>query len=258
MATARYVGRHVALLALATTACTAQHFDQTSPRAGVADAAGVTSVRIIAGAGWLRIEGRSGATQVRATGIAHASSQELLRRIQLTVTRAGDVVTVVATVPPDVQSIGQAAALDLTIELPPTLALDVADGSGETIVRNVGALTIANTSGNVEIDGVAGPLDLRDGAGDLQAADIRGDVHVIDGGGAMYISNVHGSVRIPVDGAGEVQVAGVSGDLLIGRKQSGEVSVRDVGGDFIVDASGSGSIQYHGVRGHVSVAGRAR
>ncbi len=242
----------VSLLGL-SAACRARRYDITETRTGDADATGVTTATISAGAGWLRIEGNPRATTVRATGIAHASSPAILGRIHLSVTRTGNTIQVTADVPDDAQAIGQAAALDLTIEVPASLALTVRDQSGETIVRNVGPLNIIDEGGGLDIDGVTGDLDIHDGSGELQVADVRGNVRIVDGAGGIYISNVHGSVDIPKDGSGEIQVADVTGSLSIGSKQSGEVAARDVGGNFVVDAKGSGSVEYHGIRGQVTV-----
>lgn len=249
-----YTGSAVAL----ASGCTTRHYDVTSKRTGTANGAGATEVRIAAGAGWLRIEGRSGLTQLRASGIAHASSRGLLDQIRLTVTRTGSVVSVVATVPTDVEPVGQAAALDLTIDVPAGLALRVVDNSGETVIRDVGPLSIADYNGGLEIEGVTGDLDVEDGSGDLQVSNVHGHVHIVDGPGAIYVAHVDGSVDIPTDGAGEIQISDVTGSLSIGPKQSGEVAASDVGGNFIVDAKGSGSIEYHGIKGHVSVPVRAK
>lgn len=238
--------------------CTAHRYDLTATRSETVSSAGATSVKIITGAGWLRIEGRPGATEIRATGTAHANSDTLLKRVRLTVTRVGDVVQIATEVPEDREPIGQAAALDLTIEVPLTLALDVADESGETIIRNVGPLTITDNGGGLDIEGVTGNLDVTDGAGELQVSDVRGNVRIKDGAGGIYVANVHGSVEIPKDGAGEIQVSDITGDLRIGSKESGEVAVRDVGGNFVVDAKGSGSVEYHGIRGHISVPSGAQ
>ncbi|MGI8507719.1 MAG: hypothetical protein ACR2MQ_00160 [Gemmatimonadaceae bacterium] len=235
------------------SACTAHRYDNTAQRSGVAEAAGVTSVRVIAGAGWLRVAGRPGITQIHVSGIAHASSEAFLEHVRLTVTRSGSVVEISAQVPDEPQSIGQAAALDLSVEVPSTMALNITDQSGETIIHNVGPLTIVDNGGGLEIEGVTGDLDVTDGAGELQVSDVHGQVYIRDGAGAIYVSNVHGSVNIPKDGSGEIQVSEVTGDLTIGAKESGEVSARDVGGNFVVDAKGSGSVEYHGIKGHVSV-----
>ncbi len=258
--------RHVApawLISAATTAtllpaCTARNFDLTAVRSGAVAAESVTNVRIAAGAGWLRVEGRPGATQIRAIGTAHASSEELLNRIRLTVTRSGNDVVITTDVPEYAQPIGQAAALDLTVEVPIAVTLNVTDAGGETIVRNVGPLTIANNSGGLDIEGVTGNLDIKDGSGELQVTDVRGDVRIVDGSGGIYISRVTGSVSIPTDGSGEIQVADVGGDLTIDSKASGEVAARDVGGNFVVDAKGNGSIKYHGIKGHVSLPSRGK
>lgn len=245
-------------LVLLISACTARRFDITAIRSGMVSAEGVTNIRIATGAGWLRIEGRPGSTQIRATGTAHASSEELLNRIRLSITRSGNDVVITTDVPEYAQPIGQAAALDLTLEVPMGVPLHVTDASGETIIRNVGPLTIADNTGGLDIEGVMGDLNVRDGSGELQVSAVHGDVHIADGSGSIFISHITGSVTIPTDGSGEIQVADVSGDLTIDSKASGEVAARDVGGNFVVDAKGNGSIEYHGIRGRVSLPSRGK
>jgi 2-keto-4-pentenoate hydratase/2-oxohepta-3-ene-1,7-dioic acid hydratase in catechol pathway len=49
---------------------------------------------VTAHAGSLRIEGRAGSDQVRASGTAYASSRDLLEATKLTAVRRGDVVEV--------------------------------------------------------------------------------------------------------------------------------------------------------------------
>lgn len=228
--------------------------DITSDRSSTVPLIGVRVVRVVAGAGWLRIDGHAGFTQMRARGVAHASTAALLEQVKLDVTRAGDTLVVTGSVPADATSVGQPAALDLTIDVPDNMALDVTDQSGETVIRDVGPLRItAGGQGGLSIDGVNGPLDVHDGPGDMEALNVRGDVHVVDGAGNMYITNVHGSVFIPSDGSGEIQLAEVTGDVTVGSKTSGDVSVRNVDGDLSVAASGNGSIEFHDVRGRVRI-----
>lgn len=254
----RYRSCAVALLAL-VPGCKLRRMDLTSDRVSTVPLLGVKVIRVTAGAGWLRIEGHGGFTQMRAHGTAHGSTPALLEQVKLDVTRAGDTLVVVGSVPADGTSVGQPAALDLTLDVPDDLALDVDDQSGETIIRDVGPLRIrTGGSGGLSIDGVNGPLDVRDGPGDMEALNIRGDVHIMDGAGNVYITNVHGSVFIPTDGSGEIQLAEVTGNVTIGPKTSGDVSVRNIDGDLSVAATGDGSVEFHDVRGHVKVPrGRA-
>lgn len=241
-------------LALTATGCRLRHLDLTADRTAVTSMAGVHTVVITSGAGWLRIQGHPGFPRLQARGIAHASSDTLLAAIRLTVERSADTVFVAATAPVDSGSVAGPAVLDLTLDLPSDVALDITDASGETIIHDVGPVLLATSgTGGVEIDGVSGALGIVDGPGDLQASNVHGDVYIRDGSGSIYLSSITGSVDIPVDGSGEIQLADITGSVHVGAKGSGEVAARDIGGDLLVDARGSGSIEYHDVKGRVAL-----
>jgi hypothetical protein len=252
--------RAVAVILLPVVAgCTLRRLDLTADRTVDVPASGVRVIVVRSGAGWLRVEGHPGYTDVRARGIAHASTQALLDRVQLNVRRTGDTLYVTGVTPMDATSIGQPAALDLTLHIPSGIALDVADESGETVIRNVGPLRIdAAGTGGVQVDGVDGAVQAKDGPGDLEISNVRGDVRIDDGSGDIYVSSVRGSVDVPRDGAGEIQAADVTGNVHVGEKSSGEVSARDIGGDLTIEATGSGSVEYHDVKGKVTVPARRR
>lgn len=254
---ARYAVVVIALPLLA--GCRLRRLDLTADRVADVSMAGVHVIVIRSGAGWLRIEGHPGYTQLRARGIAHASTQALLDGVHLSVQRGSDTLYVVGSTPMDATSIGQPAALDLTLDIPSGVPLDVADASGETVIRNVGALRLATAgTGGVQVDGVDGLVQVTDGPGDLEISNVRGDVHIDDSSGDIYIASVHGSVDIPHDGAGEIQAADVSGNVHVGEKSSGEVAARDVGGDLTIEATGSGSVEYHDVKGRVRIPPHGR
>lgn len=243
----------VALLPL-IAGCTLRRLDLTADRSADVPMSGVQVIVVRSGAGWLRVEGHPGYTVARARGIAHASTQALLERVQLSVRRSGDTLYVTGSTPMDATSIGQPAALDLTLDIPSGIALDVADESGETVIRNVGPLRIAAAgTGGVQVDGVDGAVQATDGPGDLEISNVRGDVRIEDASGDIYVSSVRGSVDIPRDGAGEIQAADVTGSVRVGEKSSGEVSARDIGGDLTIAATGSGSVEYHDVKGRVTL-----
>lgn len=244
-------------LTVSAAGCRLRHLDLTADQSAAVESAGVHTVVVRSGAGWLRIQGHPAFGRIQARGTAHASSQSFLAAIHLTMTRSGDTVFVNALTPLDTGSVAGPQGLDLTLDLPSDLALDVTDASGETVIHDVGPLRLATSgTGGVEIDGVTGMLDAVDGPGDFQAANVKGNVRIHDGGGAIYLSNVAGSVDIPVDGAGEIQVADVTGNVHVGAKSSGEVAARNIGGDLLVDATGSGSVEYHDVKGRVAIPGR--
>lgn len=226
----------LAPLALAPAAAPAQLFgmggEHTAPRSAVEDARGVSAVRVHARAGSLRIEGRPGLSQVRVSGTARASERKYLEGIRLVTGRHGDVVTVEVEIPEVKVRFGNVnQALDLVIEVPEGVALDVRDSSGAAHVRRVAALR------------------LEDGSGEVVVEDVRGDVRVEDGSGAISIARVGGQVRVR-DGSGEIDVRDVRGSVAV-DDGSGALAVSDVGGNLTVERAGSGGVRVARVAGAV-------
>lgn len=252
------------LLAPASTHSAHTHLREvrevTAPRSGSASASGATMVRVVAGAGYLHIQGSAGLGEVRAHGTARASSNDVLKQVQLVVRRMGNVVEVTVVTPDqDHNSFfsNYSASLDLTVEVPTTLPLDVTDGSGDTVIRGTGPLKYTDGSGDTNIDGVTGDVSIDDGSGDIMARNISGQARVRDGSGDITLSNI-GSVDIASDGSGEVHVNHVNGDVAIGSKGSCNVDVTSVAGNFTVGSKGSGSIQFRDVKGKVDIPERFR
>ena len=226
----------------ATTALAQRDADYTAPREASASTAGARRIFVDAGAGSLRIEGKRGLTEVRARGTAYASSRGMLDQIKLVATRRGDVVELRTEIPE--QRGGDwdnwQAGIDLVVEVPDSLALDVEDGSGSLEIRNVGALEVRDGSGEMTIEHVRGALTIRDGSGTIRVDDVRG------------------AVDIPDDGSGTIEIRRVAGSVHVGSKGSGSIDVDDVAGSFTVVSKGSGSVSYDNVKGAVQVPERRR
>jgi hypothetical protein len=242
----------------------AQRADYTAPRNAVVNAAGAKMIKVSAGAGFLHINGRTGISQVRVTGVAGASSRRLLDEIQLQAERQGDVVVVKMVIPEHDASFwdlfrgGSTQYLDLTIEVPTTTPLDVDDGSGELTIRGTGPVTLSDGSGDLEVSGVTGNVRITDGSGNMTVSGVDGDVYIDDGSGDIVAHNVTGNFTVGEDGSGGIDVTGVSGTMRVENKGSGTVHVSRIGGDFIVNNKGSGSIDYDTVKGTVSIPERHR
>ncbi len=209
---------------------------QSAPRVAALPLAGATHIVVVGRAGSLRVAGRAGASEVRASGTACAPTHGELSKIQLRATRSGGEIRIEAEVPEATWSIWGERKLDFQVSVPANVPLRVVDGSGE--------LTIENTAA----------LDVDDGSGELTIRHVHGNLSVHDGSGAMTIDDVTGNVRIQ-DGSGGIEVRRVSGSVFL-NDGSGSVDVADVGGDFIVESKGSGHVQYDRVRGRVDVPRR--
>ena len=232
------VAMALGILAWAAASAAAGDCPHRAPREATVDAAGARVAKVEARAGSLRVAGRAGATAVSVRGNACADRAGLLDDVQLRVERVGDSVEVEAVFPENSWFSGGSAWLDLVIEVPAGLAVEVVDGSGEAEIVSVASVRV------------------EDGSGGLTIRDVTRDVQVRDGSGEISVEGVGGSVTIDEDGSGGIEVTGVKGNVLVRNDGSGGISVKDVGGDFTVRNDGSGGIEHDAVRGRVSVPRR--
>lgn len=236
--------------------------DYTSPRDANVDARGARSINIEAHAGILRVDGRPGINEVRVRGTARASRQSRLPDIKLIAERRGDAVYIKADIPENNNSGfwngDHYMGLDLVIEVPTTLRLDVSDGSGEAEFNNTGAIDLEDGSGSIDIRGARGSVRIRDGSGSITIDGVEGAVIISDGSGEIRASNVTGNFTIEEDGSGSIDVSGVGGTMRVESDGSGNIDVDRVAGDFVVDNDGSGSIRYATVQGSVRIPERRR
>ena len=219
----------------------AQRYDE--PRNATVNASGATTLKIDARAGQLRVTGRTDITEVRIRGTARASSRSLLEDIKLEATRNGNEVNVRAIVPSTDGCCdwNGEALLDLVIETPAKLAVDIDD-----------------TSGDMTVESVAAKVRIDDNSGNIRVRDAGGDVWISDSSGGIDIRGVKGSVDIDEDSSGEIEVYDVTGSVHVGRDSSGSIDVSRVGGDFVVERDGSGSIDYDDVKGKVDIPRKDR
>ena len=223
---------------------------------------GATQARIIAGAGKLEIRGYPDLDEIRIRGRACASDQETLDRIRLEIGRDGNEVSVEAKQPSGGRQFhvtlfnrnlsSESAFLDVEIDVPVSLALDVTDGAGSVAIRDSGPVRLRDGSNSVKIENAAGDVSVHDGSGSVMIRQINGNVDVKDGSNSTSIADVAGNLRIQ-DGSGSIRVQRVAGNVTVTNDGSGSISVSQVEGDFTVERDGSGAVHYQDVRGRVSV-----
>jgi DUF4097 and DUF4098 domain-containing protein YvlB len=210
-------------------------------RTATVDAAGIRVVRIEAKAGELRVTGRRGVSDVVVRARARANEERYLGDIRMVAERRGDVVRVAADLP-DIEWRSAwrnvERALDLVIEIPEGVAVEITDTSGDVELSGTGDVELDDNSGDVTIDGVIGNVRLSDGSGEVVVRDVSGSVTVVD------------------DGSGDLSATDIRGSVLVQEDGSGDITVRRVGGSFTVRSGGSGSIRSYDVQGNVSVPSR--
>ena len=204
--------------------------DETAERSASAAAAGISTVRIIAEAGDLDVEGRLGLTEVEAEGTACASNTSDLDDIQFEVSTSGSEVVIEARTPGNTQ-------FDVTVTVPDSVLVEIEDGSGDIEVRDVAGVRVTDGSGDVTVAGVSGDVVVTDdGSGDLDLSDVAGTVEIeVDGSGDITVADVGGDVRIGSDGSGSIRVSNVAGDFEVGSGGSGDISHNNVGGTVDID-----------------------
>lgn len=144
--------------------------------------------------------------------------------------------------------------MDLNIEVPQDLALDVKDSSGDMMLKNIAAVQIKDSSGDIEVEGARGSVSVRDSSGDIEIEGVEGDLTIeSDSSGDIEAEDINGNLLVMSDSSGDIEVSDVSKDVVVERDSSGDISARDVGGDFRVLKDGSGSISSHGVEGEVDI-----
>ncbi len=213
-------------------------------------------LRLSAGSGELRVEGRPGLDRIQAVGRVCASEEAYLEDLQITLERHGGNFEL-ATHYPDQGRRGNwrgndYARIDLTVEVPLDMAVDLEDSSGSMEVSGTGDLRIDDSSGEIDVHDVNGAVRIDDSSGGIDVRDVSGDVEVDDGSGGIDLSDIGGTVRLR-DGSGSISAVAVQGNVVVDDDGSGSISVRDVRGGFEVRSDGSGGIRYSGVDGTVDI-----
>jgi hypothetical protein len=247
-------------------------------RAGGVDAKGVEKVILRTGAGDMKVIGRGNAVRIEARGVACAPKQELLDAAQIHVRREGNVVYVETDLPQnqDGWSDEEYAYIDIGVALPTSIPVEATDSSGDAVFEDLKALTLQDSSGDLDIDRIAGLADIgdssgdieienvgslrvRDSSGDVEVDEVRGDVEVVlDSSGDIRITQVDGSVKIRQDSSGSIRIEEVQGSVDVDSDSSGDIYAGRVKGNFTVSEDSSGSIEHQSIGGSVTVPSNKR
>ena len=236
---------------------------------------GASSLAVIARAGNLEIAGVAGLKAAEISARACASSEEWLAEIKLE-TKQADTAVIEAVVP-DSHHQGwnwqdRYAYLDLTIRVPADMPLTVRDSSGGIRIKNVAALDLTDSSGDVIVDLTSGPVTVSDSSGNLEFSDIGGSLEVRDSSGEIEVDGVDGDFTVLADSSGGIRGQRIKGDARIVNDSSGDIRLDDVGqnviverdssggitvahvqGDFVVGRDGGGGIDYRDVSGKIDI-----
>jgi len=235
----------------------AEHCSFQAPRNTAIDLSGVHTIVINVGYHYLHLVG-SPTSNVKVEGRACASAANLLGGLQLTQRRDGDRLILTEANGTNTWNSfsifgSHYAYLDLNINVPANLPIEVDVGSGDADVVGVSRLSANTHSGDLHVHSVSGRFDANVGSGDVDAADV-GEVHVGSvGSGDFKADRVHGNVQIASIGSGDATLHTVDGSVDVGSVGSGDLRVNGVTHDLHVHSVGSGDVEHNGVVGHVDV-----
>ena len=215
------------------------------------------SLSIIAAAGDLDITGLAGTQEAVIHGRVCASKEDWLKAANI-MTQSGSQALISADLP-DINGgwslTGNSyISMDLRIQVPQDLILEVKDSSGDMFLKDVSVATISDSSGDLEIDSGRHAVSIRDSSGDIDIDRSMADVTIeSDSSGDIYVSDIQGSLLVVRDSSGDIEARHIDGDVTVERDSSGGISARDVTGDFSVLRDGSGSITSNNVQGTVNI-----
>ncbi len=214
----------------------------------------LTSLKVLARAGTLKIIGDKGSDEIRIDAKLCASRKKNLKKMDVLFTNNGQL-GILKTDIPDSNGLWFSGtnSIDLSIKVPERMVLDVDDSSGSVLIQDVAALKIVDSSGSLSIKGVAGDLGLRDSSGSIDIDQVAGSVVLSDSSGGISITNVSDDVLIKGDSSGSILVKNVGGDFVVNQDTSGSISAINIGRHFWVRRDSSGGINYKNVGGKVDI-----
>jgi len=214
-------------------------------------------LEITAAAGELEVIGVSGSDEAVIKGKACASKEAWLEESKV-VTKSGSHAEITVDLPSADSGWSFTGnnyiSLDLKVEVPQDLALKIKDSSGAIFLKNIGAVQLQDSSGEIEIENARGSVSIRDSSGDIDVEKVAGDLTIeSDSSGGIYATEVEGSFLVVQDSSGDIRVSHVGNDVVVERDSSGDISASDVGGDFRVLKDGSGGIRASNIEGEVDL-----
>jgi DUF4097 and DUF4098 domain-containing protein YvlB len=199
---------------------------------------GIHTLKIDSGSGFLKVTGNESlrAIEVKAEidvkGKSDKDADEYIRKnVVLTLERKGDKAVLVSKFKNKL--FFGSRAINLTVNVPKNIHLDVDEGSGKMSIQDItGDIYVNDGSGEIKIENIQGNIKIDDGSGSVSVNDVEGDVSIDDGSGTIDVSGVSGTVVVD-DGSGSINIEGVGGDVHIKDDGSGSLSIRDVKGKVI-------------------------
>ena len=132
------------------------------------------------------------------------------------------------------------------LKVPARLRIRVEPGSGTLDVKNVAAVEIAGTRGEVTLSQIAGRVEVSHRGGEVTIQD-AGSLDFSGRAGSLKLTGVRGDTSIKMDGGGEITVANLAGSLNLESRNT-EVTLENL-------ESTRGPIRVNSIAGSVKMKG---
>ena len=132
------------------------------------------------------------------------------------------------------------------LKVPARLRIRVEPGSGTLDVKNVAAVEIAGTRGEVTLSQIAGRVEVSHRGGEVTIQD-AGSLDFNGRAGSLKLTGVRGDTSIKMDGGGEITVANLAGSLTLESRNT-EVTLENL-------ESTRGPIRVNSIAGSVKMKG---
>ncbi len=259
----------------------------------------VAKLKLSIAADQLRVTG-SDRSDIQLQATLCASSQDRLDEMQITHTQQADSADITLLPKQRNNSFSRSfwggrndkySKFELVLQVPQSLLVELAVGSGTAELSNLQQLNLQLSSGDVNANAIKGNVEatissgtfklteagavklnalasgeavLKNiaglyvysvGSGDLKVSQIKGDARLASiGSGRVELTEQQGDLHIASVGSGDAIIKQLTGKLMIERVGSGSVSIADVKGDVQLGALGSGDIRVKQVTGDLSLA----
>jgi putative adhesin len=134
----------------------------------------------------------------------------------------------------------------LKLKVPARLRIRVEPGSGTLDVKNVAAVEIAGTRGEVTLSQIAGRVEVSHRGGEVTIQD-AGSLDFNGRAGSLKLTGVRGDTSIKMDGGGEITVANLAGSLNLESRNT-DVTLENL-------ESTRGPIRVNSIAGSVKMKG---
>lgn len=238
-------------------------YDGSHKRTLEMDAQDISAFKIDAGAGYLHISGNEHISHiiVHATihieGISSNEIDDFLHKYgTLELKKEGGKAVLKSNLNIQLSTLkklflnSQSGKIDLDIEVPSDILLEIHDGSGDIIIKKMNSNIICSDgSGNIDCQDIFGDVKINDGSGAIFLRNINGKIKIDDGSGFCSLENINGEIFIK-DGSGDLKLKNIIHSITI-DDGSGDIILDNIDGDVHILEAGSGEEIFKDIHGTI-------